>query len=123
TNHLADLMPSTASSHRSLVVAPLSHGAGIHLLPQVARGAATVIPTSNNLSPAEAWGLVEREKVTNIFTVPTILKRLVDDPSVHEHDHSTLLYVVYAGAPMPSTDIKQAREALGDVLVQYYGLG
>ena len=123
TNHLADLMPTTAPGHRSLVVAPLSHGAGIHLLPQVARGAATVIPTSSNLSPAEAWGLVEREKVTNIFTVPTILKRLVDDPSVHEHDHSTLRYVVYAGAPMPSTDIKQAREALGDVLVQYYGLG
>ncbi|WP_120003429.1 AMP-binding protein [Nesterenkonia muleiensis] len=123
TNHLADLMPSTDVTHRSLVVAPLSHGAGIHLLPQVARGAATVIPESASLDPAEVWKLVGTEKVTNIFVVPTILKRLVEDPSVHQHDHSTLQYVIYAGAPMPSPDIKLARDALGDVLVQYYGLG
>lgn len=123
TNHLADLMPATTEAHRSLVVAPLSHGAGIHLLPQVARGAATVIPVAASLDPTEVWGLVEREKVTNIFVVPTILKRLVEDSSVHEYDHSSLHYVTYAGAPMPSPDIKLARETLGDVLVQYYGLG
>ncbi|MBF4160748.1 AMP-binding protein [Nocardioides acrostichi] len=122
TNHLADLMPTTDETHSSLVVAPLSHGAGVHLLPQVARGATTVIPASPSLVPAEAWALVERERVSNIFTVPTIVKLLVEDPSVDEHDHSTLQYVVYAGAPMPSVDQQRARATLGDVLVQYYGL-
>ncbi|MEH3033527.1 MAG: AMP-binding protein [Aeromicrobium erythreum] len=121
-NHLADLMPTTDPSHASLVVAPLSHGAGMHLLPQVARGATTVIPTSASLDPAEVWSLVETERVTNLFTVPTILKVLVDHPTVHEHDHSSLRYVVYAGAPMYRTDQERARATLGDVLVQYYGL-
>ncbi|WP_072805729.1 AMP-binding protein [Rhodococcoides yunnanense] len=121
-NHLADLMPTTDRHHVSLVVAPLSHGAGVHMLPQVARGAATVLPPSASLVPAEVWGLVEAERVTNVFTVPTILKVLVDDPSVEEHDHSSLQHVVYAGAPMYATDQKRARETLGDVLVQYYGL-
>src|SRR5258707_15222303 len=32
TNHLADLMPGTTEHDASLVVAPLSHGAGIHHL-------------------------------------------------------------------------------------------
>ncbi|MGY9049737.1 MAG: AMP-binding protein, partial [Rhodobacterales bacterium] len=32
TNHLCDLMPSTGPSDASIVVAPLSHGAGIHQL-------------------------------------------------------------------------------------------
>jgi len=32
TNHLADLMPGTTEHDASLVVAPLSHGAGIHQL-------------------------------------------------------------------------------------------
>ncbi|WP_314191836.1 AMP-binding protein [uncultured Arthrobacter sp.] len=122
TNHLADLMPTTTETDRSLVVAPLSHGAGIHLLPQVARGAATVIPLSYSLKPAEVWKLVETERVVNMFTVPTILKRLVDDESINHHDHSSLRYVVYAGAPMPSRDQQEARAALGEVLVQYYGL-
>jgi fatty-acyl-CoA synthase len=40
TNHLADLMPGTTETDASLVVAPLSHGAGVHQLVQAARGRA-----------------------------------------------------------------------------------
>lgn len=123
TNHLADLMPGLDVQDRSIVVAPLSHGAGIHLLSQVSRGVASVIPTSTGLDPTEIWELVEREKVTNAFTVPTILKRLVDAREARMRDHSSLRHVIYAGAPMPTPDLTAAREALGDVLVQYYGLG
>jgi len=41
-NHIADLMPGLSQHSRSLVLAPLSHGAGIHALVNVARGAACV---------------------------------------------------------------------------------
>ena len=40
TNHLADLIPGTDENDCSIAVAPLSHGAGIHALLNVARGAA-----------------------------------------------------------------------------------
>lgn len=123
TNHLSDLMPGMGPEDRSLVVAPLSHGAGIHLLTQVARGAATVIPSSPSLDPGEVWALTAEHRISNMFTVPTILKRLVEHPSVHAHDHSSLRWVIYAGAPMPTPDIRLARDTLGEVLVQYYGLG
>ena len=123
TNHLCDLMPGTTEADVSLVVAPLSHGAGIHLLPQVAAGAASVLTTSPKLDGAEVWDLVERERVTNAFTVPTILKLLAEHPDALRRDHSSLRYVIYAGAPMYATDQRRAREVLGDVLVQYYGLG
>src|SRR2546423_11557863 len=76
TNHLADLMPGTTETDASLVVAPLSHGAGVHLLPQVARGAKSVLLSSDRLDPEEAWSLVARWRVTNMFTVPTIVKML-----------------------------------------------
>jgi len=36
TNHLCDLMPGTGPEDASIVVAPLSHGAGIHQLTQAA---------------------------------------------------------------------------------------
>ncbi|MEQ5796535.1 AMP-binding protein [Paracoccus sp. NFXS7] len=41
TNHLCDLIPGTTEQDASLVVAPLSHGAGIHALTQFARGVPT----------------------------------------------------------------------------------
>lgn len=123
TNHLADLMPGLTEDDAHVVVAPLSHGAGIHLVTQIARGVTTVLPESASLDPAEIWALVERERVSTMFTVPTILSTLTRAPAVHEHDHDSLRYVVYAGAPMPLVDARQAREVLGEVLVQYYGLG
>ncbi|WP_308816601.1 AMP-binding protein [Pseudonocardia alni] len=122
-NHVADLMPGLGASDASLAVAPLSHGAGVHLLPQLARGATTVLTTSPGMDGDEVWRLVERERVTNVFTVPTILKMLVEHPAVEKHDHSSLRHVIYAGAPMYTVDQDRARAVLGEVLVQYYGLG
>ena len=123
TNHLCDLMPGTTEHDVSLVVAPLSHGAGIHALTQVARGAATVLMPGERLDCAEAWRLVERHRVSNIFTVPTILTMLTRDEAVDRHDHSSLRYVIYAGAPMYRADQVHALRKLGPVLVQYFGLG
>ena len=58
-----------------------------------------------------------------MFTVPTIVKMLVEDKSVDRYDHSSLKFVIYAGAPMYREDQKIALRKLGKVLVQYYGLG
>jgi fatty-acyl-CoA synthase len=122
-NHLADLIPGTTEQDCSIAVAPLSHGAGIHALLNVARGAATVLMPSEKLDPAQFWHAVERHRVTNMFTVPTIIKMLVEHPAVDEYDHSTLRFVIYAGAPMYRADQKLALQKLGKVLVQYFGLG
>ncbi len=121
-NHIADLFPETAHKDRSIVVAPLSHGAGIHALAQVARGATTVLMPGERLEPEVFWRMVAEWKVSNLFAVPTIIKLLVEDPAVDRHDHSSLRYVIYAGAPMYREDQKRALAKLGSVLVQYYGL-
>jgi acyl-CoA synthetase (AMP-forming)/AMP-acid ligase II len=123
TNHLADLLPGTTERDASLVVAPLSHGAGIHQITQVARGAVSVLLPGEKLDAAEAWRLVERHRVTNMFTVPTILTALVRDPALDAHDHSSLRHVIYAGAPMAIADQREALGKLGPCLVQYFGLG
>ncbi|KVK68003.1 acyl-CoA synthetase [Agrobacterium sp. TS43] len=123
TNHLCDLMPGTGPGDASIVVAPLSHGAGIHQLVQVAHGAKTVLPAAEKLDVPAVWALIEKWRITNAFTVPTILKMLIEDPSVDRFDHSSLRYVIYAGAPMYRADQKRALAKLGPVLVQYFGLG
>ena len=42
--------------------------------------------------------------MTNIFTVPTILTMLSRHEAVDRYDHSSLRYVIYAGAPMYRAD-------------------
>src|SRR5690606_3870751 len=74
TNHLADLMPGLTGDDASLVVAPLSHGAGVHQLTQVARGVKTVLLPSERFDAAQVWDLVREWRVSTMFTVPTILK-------------------------------------------------
>jgi acyl-CoA synthetase (AMP-forming)/AMP-acid ligase II len=123
TNHLCDLMPGTTERDASLVVAPLSHGAGIHALAQVARGAPNILLEGERFDPAEAWALVARHRVTNMFTVPTILNLLARHEAVDRFDHASLRYVIYAGAPMYRADQVHALRKLGRVLVQYFGLG
>ena len=122
-NHLADLIPATDERDVSAAVAPLSHGAGIHMLLNVARGAATVLMPGEKLEPEVFWRLVETHRISNLFTVPTIVKLLVEHPSVDAHDHGSLRYLIYAGAPMYRADQKRALQKLGKVLVQYFGLG
>lgn len=123
TNHLADLIPGTTERDCSIAVAPLSHGAGIHALLNVARGAATVLMPGEKLDVEVFWQLVQRHRVSNLFTVPTIVKMLVEHESVDRYDHSSLKFVIYAGAPMYRADQRLALQKLGPVLVQYFGLG
>src|SRR5882724_11548542 len=123
TNHLADLTPGTTERDTSLVVAPLSHGAGVHQLMQTARGAKTVLLPTEKFDIAEAFRLIETHRVSNLFTVPTILKMMVEHPAVDKFDHSSLRHVIYAGAPMYREDQKFALKKLGKVIVQYFGLG
>jgi fatty-acyl-CoA synthase len=123
TNHLADLTPGTTEQDASLVVAPLSHGAGVHQLMQTARGAKTVLLPTERFDITEAYRLIQAHRVTNLFTVPTILKMMVEHPAVDKFDHSSLRHVIYAGAPMYREDQKTALRRLGKVIVQYFGLG
>lgn len=123
TNHLADLMPGLTKDDASLVVAPLSHGAGVHQLTQVARGVKTVLMPSEKFDVATVWDLVREWRVSTMFTVPTILKLMVEHPSTATADVSSLRYVIYAGAPMYRVDQINALKTLGMVLVQYFGLG
>jgi len=119
-NHLNDLMPGITHRDRSLVVAPLSHGAGMHLLTQLAVGAGSVI-LEGAFDAGAVWAAIGRHGIGNMFTVPTIVKRIVEHPEAR--GGTTLRHVIYAGAPMYAEDQRVALEVLGPVLVQYYGLG
>lgn len=124
TNHLADLVPGTTEHDASRRLAPLSHGAGIHQwTPGGARGARTILLSSERLDCEEAFRLIAQHHVTNMFTVPTILTMLAGHEAADRHDHSSLKHVIYAGSPMYRADQQMALARLGKCIVQYFGLG
>jgi fatty-acyl-CoA synthase len=82
-----------------------------------------VLLSGERMDCEEAWRLIERHRVTNMFTVPTILTMLTRHDAVDRYDHASLRYVIYAGAPMYRADQVQALGKLGKVLVQYFGMG
>ena len=123
TNYLADLFPGLGADDASLVVAPLTHGAGIHQIAQVARGVVSVLLEGTRFDTDEVFRLIEKHKITNAFTVPTIMKTMVESEAVNRHDHSSLRHLIYAGAPTYRVDQQAALEKLGPCIVQYYGLG
>jgi long-chain acyl-CoA synthetase len=60
---------------------------------------------------AKTWlRLVERERVTHAFVVPTMMKQLLDEPSFSKTDLSSLTNLAYGGAPMPLPVVRRAIE-------------
>jgi len=61
---------------------------------------------------AREWlSLVQRERITHAFVVPTMMKQLLDEPSFSKTDFSTLTNLAYGGAAMPLPVIRRAIQA------------
>ena len=60
---------------------------------------------------ARTWlDLVQRERVTHAFVVPTMMKQILDEPSFANSDLSSLTNLAYGGAAMPVQVIRRAIE-------------
>jgi long-chain acyl-CoA synthetase len=73
---------------------------------------------------ARTWlNLVERERVTHAFVVPTMMKQLLDEPALLRTDLSSLRNLAYGGAAMPVAVIRRAIEAFPETVgfVNAYG--
>ena len=70
-----------------------------------------------------ALTLIERERVTTIGGVPTIVQQILAHPDLTRHDLSSLRWVSYGGAPVPEDLPARVRRALPRVVVSNgYGL-
>jgi long-chain acyl-CoA synthetase len=107
----------------ALHAAPLSHGAGFHAFALVRAAISQIIATGGSFDPAEVCTLVERERVTTTWLVPTQIRMLLAHPALAEHDLSSLRAIVYGGSPMYVSDLEDGLRRLGKVFVQLYGQG
>ena len=117
TNWFASMPVTDTPVH--LVVAPMSHAAGVHVLAALAYGGSNIILASSD--PAEIMKAIERYKVNHMYLPPTLIYKLLAHPDVEKHDYSSLKYLNYSSAPMSVEKLREALRVFGPVMVQAYG--
>jgi acyl-CoA synthetase (AMP-forming)/AMP-acid ligase II len=115
--NVVDAFGATPDS-RHLVLAPMTHAAGIFTLAFASVGATNVIHEQFALDSVDA--ALRGEGITHLFLPPTALYALLDflgGPA----SYPSLQCVVVAGAPVEPARFKQAVDCLGPVLHEVYG--
>ena len=104
---------------RHLICAPLSHaGASVLTAILLKGGSIVVLPGFDPVSFMEA---VERQRITSVLMVPTMVLALIDHPRFGEFDLSSLEVVFYGASAFPAERLKDAIGKLGPIFFQFYG--
>jgi len=94
-------------AERNVLSVPLHHIAGMQAVMAAIYGGRTLV--LQRQFDEEGWmKLVQEEKVNRAMMVPTMLKRLMDQPTFKDYDLSSLQVITYGAAPMPLEVIKKA---------------
>src|SRR5207248_3297049 len=105
----------------ALHAASLTHGSGYNALAYTMKGCTQVLLSPLGFDVEKFLESVARHRVNALFTVPTMIKMVVDHPATPSADLSSLRWVMYGGAPMYVEDLKKALDLMGPVFVQIYG--
>ncbi len=124
TAYVTNQNPADPEIHDKLLVsAPFFHVAGATAMMLAIWSGRTLV-----ILPAftpELWlQAVDQEKATHAFVVPTMLKRIMEDPNFENHDISSMKSITYGAAPMPYEVVRRACDVFsprGIGLVNAYG--
>jgi fatty-acyl-CoA synthase len=105
----------------SIVHTPLFHTGGINvlLIPLLHAGGTLVL--MRDWEPQRCLELIERERVTVFFAVPTMFQMLLDAPRFAQTDFGSVRFFISGGAPCP-VPLIEAYQARGISFRQGYGL-
>jgi len=118
-NLLIDHLGGFTSQDKFIALQPLYHGAGWFIFPVWIRGATQFIVP--RYDPEIAFDIIEKEEITVVKTVPTVLIRLLDSPEIKKRNLSSVRTIIYGGSPMPVERLKEAIDIFGPVFVNLYG--
>ena len=105
----------------NLLVMPLYHNGGFWpTMTHFYRGALVILSPRFNVD--NVLQLVEKENVSFLNLVPTMLIRIVSHPNLSKYNLESLRLIMYAGAPMALEQLKKAMRILGPHRF-YNGLG
>ena len=103
---------------RLLAATPITHAAGLLIVPTLLRGGTVFLPKGFD---ADAFlEIVERERITATFLVPTMIYVLLDHAETRQSDLSSLEMIIYGAAPMSPARLVEGMDIFGPVFFQIY---
>jgi long-chain acyl-CoA synthetase len=98
---------------RFAAMMPMFHTAQLNAFctPAILVGAAIYV--MRGFDPAALLGLIETERITQIFGLPMMYRAVLDHPSFADRDLASLRRAVYAMAPMPDQLIRRCIDGFG----------
>jgi fatty-acyl-CoA synthase/long-chain acyl-CoA synthetase len=111
---------NTSHDEKLLLMTPLSHAAGLLMLLGMIKGATMVV--EKKFDPFRALDLIESEKITTVFAVPTMIYVFLDILKQKKSDMSSIRQITYGAAPISEKRLAEALEVFGPVFNQAYGL-
>lgn len=124
-NHLADYdnvgsFAELDAQSVNLQTSPLYHAASMHTFMHVTFGGRTVM--TSKFDAGEVLSLIEREKITYMFGVPTVIYALLDHPDFGKFDLSSLRTFSFGAAPMSEVRFQESVRAFGYIFIHAYGM-
>ena len=104
---------------RYLAVAPISHAAGMLVMPTLLSGGTVIL--QRRFDPAAWLQAIDHERVNMGLLVPTMIYALLDDPQLERTELSSLETVMYGASPISPARLAEAIERIGPVFCQLYG--
>ncbi|NYT25719.1 AMP-binding protein [Alcaligenaceae bacterium] len=103
-----------------LCASPMSHAAGQLIVPVMSQGGTVFF--HNGFDEDDVFDALETGKVNALYVVPTMLYKLLDHLRARQTSYDNLRMVMYGASPISPVRLKEARDLLGPVLIQHYGL-
>jgi len=105
----------------NLITVPQFHIGGIvMLLVAMAAGALAVLHAEFN--PTSVLQAIERDRITRMFLVPSMIQSLLQAPGCEEIDFSSLRLLFYSASPMPRELLERVMTVMRCDLAQVYGM-
>ena len=113
--------PDPEVAESNLITMPLYHVAGMQAMLAGIYGGRT-IALMKQFETKEWLDTAQREKVSRVMLVPTMLKRIVDDPDLDKYDLSSIRVITYGAAACPYEVLKKTIERFpGRALINAFG--
>jgi acyl-CoA synthetase (AMP-forming)/AMP-acid ligase II len=113
--------PDPEVAESNLITMPLYHVAGMQAMLAAIYGGRT-IALMKQFETKEWFETAQQEKVTRAMLVPTMLKRIVEDPDFDKYDLSNIRVITYGAAACPFEVLKKTIERFpGRALINAFG--
>ncbi|MEY2468540.1 MAG: fatty-acyl-CoA synthase, partial [Actinomycetota bacterium] len=106
------------SEPRYLAASPITHAAGMHVVPTLLRGGTVYL--HDKFDPEKYLRTIESDKISLCFGVPSMVYAMLDHPDLDRIDVSSLETFLYAASPMAPARLADGLNRIGPVFTQYY---